>query len=151
MAGGNSAGGWTWGTLPTPQDPSHQAPGLGTEPLALPQTQGGEKKKTPHPEGRLRKVPEASGKEVSREGGGAQACPSWALLMLPPLKKKKKKEFLLQETFSLKRPTASRPFAHPGIIITYAYQLTKEDICTLRKGQQLGAGAPSKMLSPQLC
>lgn len=85
MAGGNSAGGWTWGTLPTPQGPSHQARGLGTEPLALPQTQGGEKKKTPHPEGRLRKVPEASGKEVSREGGGAQACPSWALLMLPPL------------------------------------------------------------------
>lgn len=113
MAGGNSAGGWTWGTLPTPQGPSHQAQGLGTEPLALPQTQGGEKKKTPHPEGRLRKVPEASGKEVSREGGGAQACPSWALLMFPPLKKKeeKKKEFLLQETFSLE--TYSLPLLLP--------------------------------------
>lgn len=83
MAGGNSAGGWTWGTLPTPQDPSHQAPGLGTETLALPQTQEG-KKKTPHPEGRLRKVPEASGKEVSREGDGAQACPSWAFTHASP-------------------------------------------------------------------
>lgn len=70
----------------------------------------------------------------------------------PPFnKKKKKKRVPTSGNIQPRDLQPPPPFAHPGIIITYAYQLTKEDICTLRKGQQLGAGAPSKTLSPQLC
>ena len=56
-----------------PQDPTRQAPGLGTDPSALSQPLGGGRGKSPHPKGRLEKAPEASGKEVSRNGGRAQA------------------------------------------------------------------------------
>lgn len=136
MAGGNSTGSWTWGTLPTPQDPSHQGLELATDPLALPQTHGGEKeKKTLHPKGKLGKTPKASGKESEGVGGWTGLTHASPLKIISSY---------FPETLSLERPTAPSPSAHE-----YLCLLFQEGICTLRRGQHLGAGAPSKHC-PQL-
>lgn len=132
---------------PHPEDPSHQAPGLGAAPLALPQPLGGEKrKKTPHPQGRLGKAPEASGKEVSRKGGGASVCPSWGLTHAP--QRPPKNPFLLSETFSLEKPIT--PLLPPTR--TYYYlRLSSQEGRYLHIREKIavrGQGLLQKVISP---
>lgn len=77
-AGRDPDGSWTWakrqppgnwGAPSTPQDPSCQAPGLGTNPLAISQPLRGTRWETPHPLGRMEKALEASGNEAGKKGG----------------------------------------------------------------------------------
>lgn len=85
------------------------------------------------------------------KGGRAQACHSWASLLLPPLPAPPPKKIgsSSQETLTLQRPrplsSCPRP---PGIIIAY-------DACRLRKGALwlrggAGGGVPLRVV-PQLC
>lgn len=95
----------TWGTPPPPPEPSYQASVLAADPL---HSSWGWEGKTPDPEGRLGKAPEASGKEV----GGAEPSP----VPLGPyscssIQKKKKISSYFQETLRLEGPTWMFPTA----------------------------------------